>query len=101
MTFVLINRAPDGRHVRAFKCKHSALQAIADWFGHPLDPDGCDWKVGRTYASDWGNRLTIEERPDKFTARDEEAFARAYDARECGVATKRQLALLERRKGPQ
>lgn len=91
MTYVLINSACDGRHVRAFKTEAAALKAMADWFGRPVD----GYVSGRTYYGDWGNRLTVEERPSGHTVAREARLAKAYDARECGTATKSQMALLE------
>jgi hypothetical protein len=41
-----------------------------------------------------GNRLVVDERAAGHTAAHEAALAKAYDARETGTTTKRQLALL-------
>lgn len=90
MTFVLINNQSDGRHVRAFKTEAAALKALAKFMGRPVG----DFKVGQTVYDDWGGRLVVEERPSGHTAAREAAFAKAYDAREMGTATKAQLKLL-------
>ena len=93
MSFVLINHAEDGTHNRVFKKIDGALKALSEQLGREVTDN---FAVGKTYYSDWGNRLVIEERAAGHTARNETALREAYDARECGVATKRQLALLER-----
>lgn len=95
MAYVMINRAPDGTHTRAFKSEARALKALAEMLGRETY-GGEPLKVGRTYVSDWGNVLTVEERAAGHTAAREDALREAFDARECGTATKRQLALLEK-----
>ena len=90
-TYVLIIEAEDGRHARTFKSEARAIGALKSYV--PGMGEG-QYKVGHTYYSDWGRRLTIEERADGWNARTEEAVGDAYDARECETATKRQLALL-------
>jgi hypothetical protein len=93
MTYVLINHAPDGTHNRTFKTETAAFKALADFLGRR---PGAQFVVGAEYYSDWGNRLVIEERAAGHTATKETALRKAFDARECGVATKRQLALLDK-----
>ncbi len=93
MPFVLINHAEDGTHESVHRNAISAKRALARMLGR--EPAG--FEPGRSYVSDFGNRLIVEERPAGHNARDERALRRAYDARECGLATKRQLALLERK----
>lgn len=95
MTYVLINHAPDGTHNRTFKTEAAALKALAEMMGRDHD-FGEPLKACRTYHSDWGNALTVEERAAGHTATKETALRKAFDARECGVATKRQLALLDK-----
>jgi hypothetical protein len=94
MSFVLINHAPDGTHSRVFKTARGALKALRDYLTRA--PDAGPLEVGQTYYSDWGNRLVVEERPAGHRAATETALRAAYDARECGTATKRQIALLDR-----
>jgi len=95
MTFVMINRAPDGTHNRTFETEKRALEALAEMLGRDTDM-GQPLAVGRTYVSDWGNAITVEERPAGHTAALEDALREAFDARECGTATADQLALLEK-----
>jgi hypothetical protein len=89
MTYVLINNAPDGRHVSVHKTQALAHRALTRHLGRWVE-----FAVGEAFVSDWGNRLVVEERPAGHTAAREAALAKAFDAREMGVATKRQLALL-------
>ena len=91
-TYVLINSACDGRHVHVYKSEARAFKALANYGVHPAH----NLRLNRDYYSDWGNRLCVEERPDGWTAQREQSYAAAYDAREMGTATKRQLATLER-----
>lgn len=90
--FVLINSAPDGRHESVHKTLDAAGEALAKMLGYPVEV-----KLGEPYYSDWGNRLVVEARPAGHTAAKERALRAAFDARECGTATKAQLALLDRR----
>jgi hypothetical protein len=92
MSFVLINHAQDGTHESVHRTEALAQRALTKMLGRLPD----EFQVGRTYISDWGNRLVVEERAAGHTAASERALREAYDARECGTATKRQLALLER-----
>jgi hypothetical protein len=91
MKYVLINNAVDGTHESVHKTHIGAINALIKMLGWQVDGE-----IGRTYYSDWGNTLIIEERPDNWTASVERATREAYDARECGTATKRQLDLLDR-----
>lgn len=90
MTYVLINNAPDGRYYHCF----STMERAFRYLSHFLDGEVKGFKVGQVYVSDWGNRLVIEPRPEGWSARKERRLAEAFDARECGVATPRQLELL-------
>lgn len=92
MSFVLINHAPDGTHNHVYKTVAAAERALVAFLGHPVE-----FALGRDYYSDWGNHLVVEERAAGHTARSEAALRSAFDARECGTATKRQLALLDRK----
>jgi len=92
MPFVLINHAEDGTHESVHRNEVSAKRALARMLGR----EPAEFAPGRTYISDFGNRLIVETRPSGHNARDERALRRAFDARECGHATKRQLALLAR-----
>jgi hypothetical protein len=91
MAYVLINRAEDGTHESVHKTEALAIRALVKMLGRPVE-----FELGRAYVSDWGNRLVVEERAAGHTAKSERALREAYDARECGIATKRQLALLDR-----
>jgi hypothetical protein len=95
MSFVLINHAPDGTHNHVYKTARGALKALGDYLTRA--PDAGPLEVGQSYYSDWGNHLVVEERAAGHSARSESALRAAYDARECGTATKRQLALLDRK----
>lgn len=88
--YVLINNAPDGRHVRPFGTMAKAQAALEDFLGRAIP--GC--APDTPYYGDWGNRLVIEQRPDGWSAKLEQRFGAAYDAREMGRATRSQLALL-------
>ncbi len=92
MMFVLINRAPDGVHESVHKTLEAAGEALSQHLGRKVEA-----RLGEAYYSDWGNRLVVERRPAGHTAAKERALRAAFDARECGVATKAQLALLEKR----
>ncbi len=93
MPFVLINHAPDGTHESVHRNELSAKRALARMLGR----EPAEFKPGRSYISDFGARLVVEERPSGHSVRDERALRRAFDARECGTATKAQLAFLERK----
>jgi hypothetical protein len=97
MTHVLINNAPDGQHVRTFKTEAAALKALAEFLGRKVE----GLAINRSYVSDWGNRLIVEKRAAGHTAAREIALANAFDAREMGTATKRQLALLDKYERPE
>jgi hypothetical protein len=90
VTFVLINSAPDGRHVRVFKTLARTQMEVERFLGRAIP----EFAANRPYYSDYGNRLVVEERPDGWTPSCERNLADAFDARECGEATKAQLALL-------
>jgi hypothetical protein len=96
MSYVMINRAPDGTHTRAFKSEALALAALAEMLGRSTDDCGLPLCPGRSYYSDWGNVITVEQRGPGHTAAIETRLREAFDARECGTATKRQIALLEK-----
>jgi hypothetical protein len=95
MSYVLINRAEDGVHTKVYQTQQAALDAMFWELGLHADFYS-SMKVGQTYTDDWGRRFTVEERRSGHTAKREDALRRAYDARECGYATKRQLAMLEK-----
>lgn len=90
MKYLLINHAQDGTHFRLFNHKEAAIKALSLYLPHarPL-------AVGLWYTSDWGNQLIIAERPDDWSVKKEERYKRAYDARETGTASPKQLKLLE------
>jgi hypothetical protein len=92
MKYVVINRASDGRHITCHATLLEAQWKMERMIGQRSTP----FVVGRDYYSDWGNVLVIEERPDTWTASLETRLADAFDARECGIATPAQLALLEK-----
>jgi hypothetical protein len=91
MKYLVINSAPDGRHVSLHASMDKANQKVRDMLGRPVN---CE--LGISYYSDWGNRLIIETRPDNWTVGMERRVRMAYDARECGTATTSQTELLER-----
>jgi hypothetical protein len=92
MKYVVINNAPDGRHVHTYSTIEKARKRMENMIGREDE-----YKIGVPYISDWGNVLCIEERPDNWTTSTERAISDAYDARECGTATKAQLKYLEDR----
>jgi hypothetical protein len=91
MSYVLINNAPDGRHVRTFPTFQKAQAALEAFLGRAIP----DCAPNRPYTCDFGNRLVIEERPNGHNAQREQRYAAAFDAREYGIATKSQLKLLD------
>lgn len=93
MSYVLINYSCDGTHNRVFKTPEKAKNALALFLGRKVEEISLD----RSYYGDFGNRLIIEEREASHTARSETALRDAYDARECGVATKKQLTMLNKK----
>lgn len=90
--YVVINNAPDGRHISCYSTLEKAQKQVLGLIGNPQWP----FLIGRTYYSDWGNAITIEERPDNWTQSIEKRMSEAFDARECGTATSAQLALLDK-----
>ena len=90
MKYVVINNAEDGRHVSMYATRHAAAKYVDEIIGRVAARE-----LGQPYYSDWGQRLVIEERPDHWTVRLEKQVRAAYDARECGTASKFQTALLE------
>jgi hypothetical protein len=91
MKYVVINNACDGRHVHTYSTLQKAQKRMKNMIGKRETP----FLPNISYISDWGNVLIIEERPDNWTSATENKIADAYDARECGTATKSQLRLLE------
>jgi hypothetical protein len=91
MKYVVINEAPDGRHIHTFTTLEKARKHMEAMIGKREYP----FEVNVNYISDWGNVLCIEERADNWTTSLERRMGDAYDARECGTATKAQLKLLE------
>jgi hypothetical protein len=91
MKYVVITNAADGRHVSIHASIDKANQKLRDLVG---GHDGKRFVVGKTYYSDWGSYVTIEERPANWTLTIEHRIAKAYDAREVGIATAAQLKLL-------
>lgn len=86
----------DGSSSKRFKTEAGALKSLARFLGSETW-DGEPLRSGRAYHDNYGGRHYIEEAPASVTsARTDEALKRAYDARECGTATKQQLALLDR-----
>jgi hypothetical protein len=92
MSYVLIIRAEDGRHVHVYKSAIRAQAALEGQLGRKFDPE--DVVLNRAHYDDWGRRLVLEHRPDGWSKAKEERWAEAYDARECGIATKNQLNFL-------
>jgi hypothetical protein len=91
MKYIVINSAPDGRHVSLHSTIEGARKRVEDMVGKR----SYTFEINREYYSDWGNVLCIEERPNNWTVKTEEQVAEAFDARECGTATATQLRLLE------
>jgi hypothetical protein len=89
--YLVINSAPDGRHLSLYPTIEKARERVLSMVGGVER----EFAVGTPYYSDWGNRLTIETRPDTWTISMEEKVGAAFDARECGTATKHQLSLLD------
>jgi len=81
--------ACDGSSYRIYASEAKARAAVEKFCGYPM-PEGRSSMV-----DDYGTRHTIEEVSDRVkSGRTMEAIERAYGARECGTATKRDLALL-------
>jgi hypothetical protein len=93
MKYIVINRAPDGRHVSLYLTIEGARKRVEDMVGKRE----YTFEINREYFSDWGNVLCIEERPEDWTIILERSISAAFDARECGTATPKQLKLLEDR----
>ena len=91
MKYVVINRASDGVYTSTHSSLALARKKVKDMVGKR----SFEFQIGGYYYSDCGNRLTIEERPHDWSSSTEDRIRRAYDARECGVATSAQLKLLE------
>jgi hypothetical protein len=89
--YLVINSACDGRHLSLYKTLEKARERVLSMVGGQERP----FNVGQPYYSDWGNRLTIEERPDGWTLSLEQRASAAFDAFECGTATKKQVELLK------
>jgi len=86
----------DGRSSKRFKTETAALASVAKSMGRDHDY-GEPLQANRRYVDDNGGTHIVEEVSSSVrSAATDEALGRAYDARECGTATKRQLALLDR-----
>lgn len=86
----------DGTHTKVFPNRWRALEAMARSLGYDED-DGNQLRPDRDYIDSNGGRHIVEHLPYGINnARQADALREAYDARECGTATKRQLAMLER-----
>jgi len=90
MRYVVINRACDGTHISSHATFEKAQKRVEEMVGRREGP----FKLNQPYCSDWGNVLTIEERPGNWTANTERRVSEAFDANECGFATKAQIKLL-------
>lgn len=91
--------AEDGTHFHVYGSVEGAARAYADQLGRDLRPEVLatlkDGVPVRAVGDDWGRRISVYPAPGALTtAKQMAALRRAYDARECGVATKAQLALL-------
>lgn len=86
----------DGSWSKRFKTEAGALKSLAKFLGSETW-DGEPLRSRRAYHDDFGGRHYIEEVAASVrSGRTDEAIGRAFDARECGTATKAQLALLAR-----
>lgn len=92
--YFLVNHAEDGEHISRIVGALPALHELAMELGR----EACTLRVGRRYTDDWGRQMRLE-RAGTATLRDRKGYGRAYDARECGVETRAQRALLERMEG--
>jgi hypothetical protein len=90
MRYVVINRACDGTHISTHATLEKAQKRVENMVGKREYP----FEVNIPYISDWGNVLTIEERPGNWTSNLERRVSEAFDANECGFATKAQIRLL-------
>jgi len=97
--------AEDGTHNHVHKSYGAAIDALCAQLGIDMDieiDDDPRWRdeplrANRRYTDDYGRRLVIERMPSGITtAKQLDRLGEAYDARECGIATKAQLALLAR-----
>jgi hypothetical protein len=91
MKYVVINNACDGKHISVHATLLEAQWKVQEQVGQRSE----SFVVGRAYYSDWGNRVVIEQRADNWTVAIEKRIDAAFDARECGCATKVQIKLLD------
>lgn len=90
--------AEDGTHFHVFGSVEGAARGYADQAARDLSPEVLatlrDGVRVRT-VDGWGRRISVYPAPGALTtAKQMAALRRAYDARECGIATRAQLALL-------
>jgi hypothetical protein len=85
----------DGSWYKFFSTEAAALASIAKFLGRNHDSDGHPLRSGQRYVDAFGGTHRVSETTVP-NARTMAAIERAYDAREGGTATKRQLALLHR-----
>lgn len=104
--WVLTIAAEDGQHVSVHGTRAAAAKAFVDQAGPGLSVQAqADAFVARTTSrtaavDDWGRRISLGLAPFGIsTARQMEAYRRAFDARECGVETAAQRKLLAKVEG--
>lgn len=108
MPYAHIIHAEDGRHVSVYQTAAKAVEALIRNAGQGggvaeamRDSAGRELEYGSAvyrYVDDFGRRHVIEWTAAR-NKRELEAYGDAYDARECGIATKAQLRLLNRLEG--
>lgn len=87
----------DGSHYHMFNSEAAALAGLVKGLGYDTDDFDKPLRANHSYIDDNGGRHVVEAAPRGVkTAATMVALERAYDARECGTANGRQLALLNR-----
>jgi hypothetical protein len=94
MKWVHTGEHVDGAWHKVFATEAKALASVAKYLGRDTDY-GEPLVAGRQYVDDNGGTHRVSQ-TSATSAHTADALRKAYDARECETATKRQLALLER-----
>jgi hypothetical protein len=90
--YFLVIQAEDGEHVHRYDTIDHAKAGLEEQVGRKI-PEGQEFM--RT-IDDWGRTMVIEAWPTWMDEATRREYGRAYDARECGTATVKQLNLLAR-----
>ena len=101
--WVVTVRAEDGEHVKVFRSVASATTEYQEQSGRLLSADE-SMSVARggtvRTVDDWGRSVRVGPAPHGITsAKQLEAYRRAFDARECGMLTAADRRILARVEG--